>query len=128
MRSKAHVARKHVARVVVGLVVLAAIEVLVYSTGGPRVSPVYPLLYVWIAFLAGIVHPSGAMAGGGGAIGLETPLREIWGKGPAPLPAIIAPAGFRVLSPPLFSSLPPPETRHAKKKADDAVRDALERV
>jgi diguanylate cyclase (GGDEF)-like protein len=128
MREKTTLARKQIARALVGLLVLAALESLIYWTGGPKLSPMYPLVYVWIAFLAGIVHPSAAVGSGVLAIGWEIALRHALGEELSSLPAIIAHGGFMVLFTALFSFLLLAETRHANKKADDAVRDALERV
>src|SRR5438105_4889523 len=128
MRPKPKRLRKQVARVVAGLVVLAGLEVLIYWTGGPKASPVYPLVYVWIAFLAGIIHPAAAVVTGLLAIAWEIALRRFLGPDAAPLPALVAHGGFMVLFTSLFSFLLIGQARHAKKTADDAVRDALERV
>jgi diguanylate cyclase (GGDEF)-like protein len=113
---------------VLGPTLLAILETVIAATGGHARSPVQPLIYVLLAMVAGLGAPLAAIVTAVLAALMEIALATLGSPPSLSLQLALAHVGFMALFASLFQFLLIAETRLQKKTADDAVRDALERV
>lgn len=113
---------------VLGPATLAVVHTVIGVSGGPESSPAYPLIYVWVAFAAGLLSPLALMGSGALAAIVEVGVHVTGGEGALGLATLLAHIGFMALFAALFASLLSSEVRSVRRTGEDVLRDALARV
>lgn len=115
-------------RPLIGPAVLLLIEGAIALTGGPKSSPIHPLIYVWSAVAGGLFSPAAALFTQAAAALFEIALYWRGGEAALPISTLIAHLGFMALFASLFAFLLSNEVRAIRRSGQRALKEALDRV